>query len=202
VKLSEAQAAVAASNLPMAETLVMLQLLRRADNSTLEIPAWLLPSLPVLAREARLGKPGSPDLRRLRRVLAHLDQHGWLRYEPGQGRGRKSSYLLIPGRFVPEPCTCIKGGATVPLSAPEKGAPQPEKRGHRGTSPRSSADIGHQEHQQEGGGQSMPPDDLVPCRVCRGPMDPVLPANGYRTHPACGPGEVSPLWPAGARRRA
>lgn len=35
------------------------------------------------------------------------------------------------------------------------------------------------------------------CAVCRTPMHPVLPANGYRTHPCCDPSEVSPLWPPG-----
>ena len=33
------------------------------------------------------------------------------------------------------------------------------------------------------------------CRVCKVPMDPVLPANGYMTHPCCDPDEVSRTWP-------
>lgn len=34
---------------------------------------------------------------------------------------------------------------------------------------------------------------LARCSVCRTPMDPVLPANGYRAHPCCDPAEVSPF---------
>jgi len=38
---------------------------------------------------------------------------------------------------------------------------------------------------------------LARCAVCRFRMDPVLPLHGYRTHPCCQPGEVSPRWEPG-----
>jgi Helix-turn-helix domain len=36
---------------------------------------------------------------------------------------------------------------------------------------------------------------LRSCSVCQLPMDPVLPAAGFTTHPCCDPDEVSPLRP-------
>lgn len=35
------------------------------------------------------------------------------------------------------------------------------------------------------------------CSVCGIPMHPILPANGYRTHPCCAPAEVSEKWAPG-----
>ena len=114
-----AEAAVAAeTSLPMAETLVMMMLLRRAHNITLELPDWYTPSMPQLAREARL----KGDVKRLKTVLAHLAQHRWLKYIPGQGRGHKSIYLLLPGGELGQPCACKKGGPGTPLLKQEKGS--------------------------------------------------------------------------------
>ncbi len=45
---------------------------------------------------------------------------------------------------------------------------------------------------KEGGART---NALALCTVCQTPMDPVLPANGFTTHPCCDPAEVSPLWP-------
>jgi hypothetical protein len=38
---------------------------------------------------------------------------------------------------------------------------------------------------------------VMRCAVCGLRMDRVLPFNGYRTHPLCWPGEVSPRWEPG-----
>lgn len=44
-----AERAVAESSLPMAETLTMMMLLRRAHNDTLAVPDWRTLALPQLA---------------------------------------------------------------------------------------------------------------------------------------------------------
>jgi hypothetical protein len=81
----------------MAETLAAMMLLRRADNDTCIVPDKYTPTLPKLAAECRL------DVRRLRRKLAHLELHGFVKYTPGRGRGHKSSYVLMPDG-PPSPC--------------------------------------------------------------------------------------------------
>ena len=142
VNRAKAERAVAASNLPMADTLVMLQLLRRAHNDTLELPDWITPSLRVLAAEARLGTKDNPDVRRLRRILRHLQMHGWLKYIPGLGRTNKSTYLLLPDGVVPDDCACVKkGGPTTPLLQREKGSHSTQKRGQRKPSSRRSETV-------------------------------------------------------------
>ncbi len=124
MKRAEAERAVADSNLDRPEKLTLMMLLRRAHNDTLEVPGWRTPTLRQLAPEACFGTPASPDTRGLRRVLAHLASHGWVKYVAGQGH--RSTYILLPGGVVPEACvpgacTRQKGGVGNPLSIAEKG---------------------------------------------------------------------------------
>lgn len=99
-----AERAVAESSLTMAETLTMLQLLRRAHNDTLEVPDWRTPTLPQLAFEVRVS------LSTVRRLLKHLGLHTWVKVVPGRGRGHKSTYLLLPAGVAGDPCDCKTGG--------------------------------------------------------------------------------------------
>src|SRR5262245_26118743 len=99
-----AERAVAESSLPMAETLTMMMLLRRAHNDTLTVPDWRTPSLPQLGAEVRVS------LSTIRRLLTHLERHSWVKRSAGRGRGHKSTYALLPNGVAPGPCDCpIKG---------------------------------------------------------------------------------------------
>jgi hypothetical protein len=165
ISRGKAEDAVAEAGLPMIETLTMMMLLRRAHNDTLEVPDWRTPSLPQLAREVRC------DVRRLKRVRAHLDQHRWLKYVPGQGRGHKSVYLLLPEGEPGDSCNCIKEGSRDPLL-------QPEKRGHlepikggigRDISPAQSTDVtkGYVARESPAPGEQ---DRQDCCAVCGSPV--------------------------------
>lgn len=96
-----AERAVGAAGLTVAEKLMMMMLLRRAHNDTCEVPDWRTPPVPQLGAEVRL------DVRRTYRVLAHLERHGWIKRVAGNGRGHKSTYILLPDG-VPQPCDCTK----------------------------------------------------------------------------------------------
>jgi hypothetical protein len=113
MKRAQAENAVAAASLPMIDTLMMMMLLRRAHNDTLEIPPWYTPSLPQLAREVRT------DVKRAKVVRADLAQHRWLKFAPGRGRGHKTDYLLLPDG-EPGDSYCRKEGSTAPLLQAEK----------------------------------------------------------------------------------
>ena len=84
--------------MPVTERFTVMMLLRRAHNDTLEVPPWRTPRVIGLAAEVGVGK------RQMQRVLAHLDCHRWLKHVPGQGRGRKSVYLLLPDGKPGTPC--------------------------------------------------------------------------------------------------
>ena len=103
VNRGSAERAVAESDLPMDETLTMMMLLRRAHNDTLAVPDWRTPALPQLAAEVRVS------VSTIRRRLAHLERHGWVKVAPGRGRGHKSTYALLPAGAAPGPCDCLKG---------------------------------------------------------------------------------------------
>lgn len=158
MKRAEAERAVADSNLDRPEKLTLMMLLRRAHNDTLEVPGWRTPTLRQLAPEACFGTPASPDTRGLRRVLAHLASHGWVKYVAGQGH--RSTYILLPGGVVPEACVpgactrqkggvgnppfhCRKGGAAdPPILGRKGGARNPRKGGHAALPPVSLATVG------------------------------------------------------------
>ena len=71
MKRSHAERAVSESTLTRSERLVMMMLLRRADNDDCTvIPSWRTPTVKLLAAECALSE------RRLRRILGHLAAHG------------------------------------------------------------------------------------------------------------------------------
>ena len=76
------------ADLPQAETLAMLWLLSRADNDTCALPVQFTPKHAELATWLRCTP------RHLRRVLAHLELHGWIKRVPGQE----------PAARAPMPC--------------------------------------------------------------------------------------------------
>jgi hypothetical protein len=95
---------------------------------------------------------------------------------------------------------------TQPAASPKSPDMSAVKPGHsrdiaRPTSPKSPdnsqvSGVGivgaHKESSKEGAGRT---NGLALCALCQTPMDPVLPAAGFTTHPCCDPDEVSPLWP-------
>jgi helix-turn-helix protein len=138
-----AERAVAESNLSMAETLTMMMLLRRAHNDTLAVPDWRTPSQPQLAAEVRVS------VSTIRRRLAHLERHGWVKRVPGRGRGHKSAYALLPGGVAPGPCDCRKGVTQVKPFSAVKGVTQVnlEKVSNGYTKPQVAPDIAPRAHQ-------------------------------------------------------
>ena len=127
VNRGSAERAVEDSDLPMAETLTMMMLLRRAHNDTLTVPDWRTPSLPQLAAAVRV------DVRRVRRLLAHLERHGWVKRSAGHGRGHKSTYALLPGGVAGDPCSCRKRGTgEPPIDRQKRGSGNPLLRTEKG----------------------------------------------------------------------
>jgi hypothetical protein len=142
VNRGQAERAVAQSDLPMAETLTMMMLLRRAHNDTLTVPDWRTPSLPQLAGEVRVTE------RWQRELLAHLERHGWVKVAPGHGRGHKSAYTLMPGKAVPGPCDCPKRGTGEPPLQAERGNwDVPEKGNSANGKPQVTPAIAPRAHQ-------------------------------------------------------
>ncbi len=180
--------AIDASNLAASDKAVLRRLLDRADYGTAELPEKFAPKQADIARKASITP------RQVRRSLRHAERHGWVTVGGATGRGHRLTYRLDIGGQ----CGCSgrvheqkadtehrKGGHGVPLKADTKG-------GHaagQGTVPT--------ERQREGRVGRKPEPQLAPCSVCKTPMDPVLSANGYRTHPCCDPDEISPHWPPG-----
>jgi hypothetical protein len=154
VNRGSAERAVAESGLPMAETLTMMMLLRRAHNDTLAVPDWRTPALPQLAGEVRV------DVRRVRRLLAHLERHGWVKRLAGRGRGRKSTYVLLPApgscdchekRVSQPPITDRKGGLETPFCGQGKGVWEAQEKGAKpAASSQVSPGIAPRAHQGEG----------------------------------------------------
>lgn len=193
-----AERTVRDSALSAAEKLVMLSLLSRAENEDCTLPARYTPT------ERQLAGNASLSLLRVKDVLRHLRRHGWLDVRPGRGRppldkrkktlSRRSFYILFPGS-APEPCgpdcpgidrkrTAKKDAPAHPITQkkdapahPVKDASASEFSQVNGTNALKGRD--------EGGMREGAPD----CAVCGTPMDPVLPAAGYRTHPCCDPDE-------------
>jgi hypothetical protein len=99
VKRGRAEALLAQdATMPMAERFTVMMLLRRAHNDTLEVPAWRTPTVPELAAEVGVGK------RDMQYVMDHVDYHHWAKHVPGQGRGHRSVYLLLPDGGAGTPC--------------------------------------------------------------------------------------------------
>lgn len=143
MKRSAAERAVGESTLTRTERLVMFSLLRRSNNDDCSLPAWARPTEKQLAREVVANE------RDLRRLLRHLEAHGWLEVPDGQyGRGRppldkqqptksrRSGYVLVPRtpeRCAP-PCSGVrkrdrKRGGQPPAMEAETGGQAPSGKG-------------------------------------------------------------------------
>lgn len=93
--------------LRLSERTLMLVLLERAHNKTCEIEAKYAPhSRDELARWAGVS------VRQVQRGLQHLERHGWLALERGNGRGKGTRYCLVP-RLPDVECHCPKGDTRV-----------------------------------------------------------------------------------------
>lgn len=103
--------AIERAHFPTADYRVYNTLLKRADFRTTEIPErFQFRSVVKLAEFCEVSPAAA------RRSIAHLERHGWLKHDPGNGRGHRTIYTLLVG----EPCDC-KGAHTEHLSA-RKGA--------------------------------------------------------------------------------
>jgi hypothetical protein len=136
VNRGSAERTVAESSLPMADALILMMLLRRANNDTLEVPGWRTPALPELAAEVRMS------VWTLRRRLQHLEQHGWVKYVPGRGRTRTTAYTMLP---QPGPCDCPHK-RRAPMTDAERARRYRQKKGCsprdvKGCSPRDEATV-------------------------------------------------------------
>jgi hypothetical protein len=185
--------AIGASNLPASDKSVFRLLLDRADYGTAILPAKFAPT------EIAVGKRTSHSRRQVQYSVAHLRRHGWLKAsrdtrEDSPDRRRLSYEFGVGTR-----CDCT-GRVHTPR---QKGATESTDRRNScadtgATDRRNAAGqtaVSTERHRQGGVERKLEPkSDLVLCSVCRTPMDRVLPANGYRTHPCCDPGEVSPMW--------
>lgn len=141
----QAERAVSESNLDRTSKLVLLTLLRRAHNDTLQVPDWRTPSQPGLAAECGI------TVRWLRIVLAHLALHQWVKTGAGTGRGRRTTYALLPaGPGLP--CYCDRK-RRAPMTEAERARRyragkaealrdgQPERRNSRVTKRRNSVTV-------------------------------------------------------------
>ena len=171
----------------------MMMLLRRADNEDCMVPPWRTPTEKQLAAEIPLG------VRRLRRLLRHLEGHRWLIVTSGRGRppldkkapakSKRSSYRLLPGPGSPglcgPPCPGIhpnKRGSHDPLITQEKGVLRPSEKGVLWSEfPQVSTDIA--------------PRDITKGEGVKGGM-PSKPHWPGASHQA--PDESWKSWPAGS----
>lgn len=103
------------------ELLVLLALADFCDGAG---SCW--PSVPTIAKKTRFGERG------VRKVLRRLEDGGWLKIEPGGGRGASNLYTLRIGGSEPAPAE-VRGDhapkrATSPgtLASPARG-PTPER---------------------------------------------------------------------------
>lgn len=115
------------------DKLVFLMLLEGADNTNCTVPDYMTPTTPELAVWTSLS------LATVKRSIRHLELHGWLQRDPGRGRGRKSTYGLVPRE--PDACCGCEKVSLRALSDESKGVtPEPfmdtkgvtgdKKRGH------------------------------------------------------------------------
>jgi DNA-binding MarR family transcriptional regulator len=163
VNRSRAERAVEESDLDQAEALLMMMLLRRAHNDTLAVPDWRTPALPQLAVAARVSESTA------RRRLAHLEKHGWVKRSPGDGRGRKSTYALLPEGATPGKCDCPKGVTQMePFQAVKGVKTAPERVSNALAEPQASPGIAPRDVQGERVNKGrLPPDWLLIREIVR-----------------------------------
>jgi hypothetical protein len=189
VRRSEAEAMIERSDMPQADRHVFLTIVRRANNDDCVIPPQFTLGLDGISTKTGL------HMSTVARSLAHLELHRWIQRERSTG-GRKrkdgsnhrTRYLII-ACGTPLPCDCPKPSRRARVSG--------SKQSHRangnsrvGTVSAAGQTRSRTEGLSEGGEVEG---KLADCDVCGTPMDPVLPASGFGTHPCCDPAEVSPL---------
>jgi hypothetical protein len=179
--------AIGASCLRASDKSVFRYLLDRADYRTAVLPAKFTP------RQADIARTTSHSRRQVRYAIRHLERHKWLDVGGRTGPGKPLRYTLTAGTG----CDCT-GRVHTP------GRRQPQGRTAATIDNRTAATNGGNaagqttvptERRREGRGERKLEPDLALCAVCQTPMDPVLPAASFTTHPCCDPDEVSPLWP-------
>jgi hypothetical protein len=185
--------AIQESNLPASDKSVYRLLLDRADYVTAVLPAKFAPT------EIAVGKRTSHSRRQVQYSVAHLRRHGWLKASRDTREDSPDRRRLRYEFGVGTRCDCT-GRVHEPR---QKGATESTDRRNScadisATDRRNAAGqtvVSTERHREGGVGRKLEcKSDLALCSVCRTLMDPVLPANGYRTHPCCDPAEVSPMW--------
>ena len=183
------------------ERIVFLTLLERSDNGDCSIPAFVTPSIAQLADATGYTASAATE------ALRHLEKHGWvIRQRSPGGRGHKSAYQLGAGN------TCEADSPAACLRPPKQsdgsdGLAQKQSDGSykklsdeptHNRRPNAVSGVGHRRGEVKEGPtakQAEHSEGLALCRICQLAMDPVLPANGFTTHPCCDPDEISPMWP-------
>jgi hypothetical protein len=176
--------AIGASDLPRRTSPCSGICSTRADYGTAVLPAKFTP------RQADIARKTSHSRRQVRYAIRHLERHKWLDMEGRTGPGKPLTYTLAAGAM----CDCTGRVHTSKRRQPKsRTAATIDNR----TATTNGGNVAGQtvvrtERPREGGGERElePKPDLALCPVCQTPMDPVLPANGYRTHPCCDPAEV------------
>ena len=192
-----AGAAISAARMSGRDKYVYRTLLERADNISADGRTLTIPDRmqPYGQHDGIFGVSRA----NVQRALAHLKLHGWVTwiFKPRGGEGRPPCHYLL---MVGSDCTCdpsVKPQDDAQLEASKASGKasgkasetsefslsvKPQTAGQTPFSPKGKEGRGSKEGK---GGSQL----LTDCSVCGTPMDPVLPALGYRTHPCCDPDE-------------
>jgi DNA-binding MarR family transcriptional regulator len=168
----------------LSERAIFYALLERSDNADCSIPAHMTPGLAQLAEACCCSKSTVAT------ALDHLERHGWIKRKRSKGgRALKTTYQLAEGLACPDSCQKRSGSRTV-YGEKLSDSRTPKLSDSHSENRRSDhvSDVGISE------GEGRQGSALKRCLICQLPMDPILPANGYGTHPCCDPGEISPRW--------
>jgi hypothetical protein len=181
------------SNLPASDKSVFRYLLDRADYGTAKLPSKFTP------KQAKIAQQTSHSLRQVKYAIEHLRLHGWVKTEGTTAPGRTLAYALAFGTE----CDCT-GRVHDHRLSPERVQQETVTSatfGHHtgatnGCNAAGQTVVRTERHREGGVGRQASANGLELCAVCQLPMDPVLRAAGFTTHPCCDPDEVSPLWPS------
>jgi hypothetical protein len=187
--------AVGASNLRASDKSVFRYLLDKADFGTAELPPGFTPNQAKIARQTSISR------RQVTYAIDHLRRHGWVTTSGTTAPGRTLGYSLglgaecdCTGRVHDHRTVATGTGATAATGGGERVQPQTATGatfGRRTVATNGSNAAGHTVRQTRGteregvGRKPEPKPDVALCAVCKTAMDPVLPANGYSTHPMC-----------------
>ena len=175
---------------------VFFAMLDKADFGTAALRGpWQPRSVSDIAHWAEVSEATA------KRALTDLERHGWIerRRNAGLGRGHKTSYAINLGVPWPERESSAVSGAERTRRWRER---KVAHNGVTGTWKEAQMEVTRDTIQrhitaaQHGGSAGRAVTEGVGkgkplCAVCLTPLDPVLPAAGYRTHPCCDPKEVA-----------